>query len=769
MRHRSRLVPFVAALAALATVAPAVGPAAPALGQAACDPFTAPVFGGTVPTPGDVLGAGIGDHQLSADEIYTYVDAVDAASGRVRTGSYGTTEQGRDLTYAVVGPVGDITDQALADAADAIRTIQDPGTSDDAARALAETTRPFLFIAGNVHGNEESGADAAVKLLWHLADRTDCAARRIRDAATVVILPMQNPDGRELGYRRNANGFDMNRDGQVRTQPEIAGRWELLRQFPPQLFVDAHEFGYYRSFFPPNDDPIYHEASSPVLRWISDRLGPALADLFEQREWRYFNAGGYDFFAPIYGDTTPAFAFQAPGLTLETYSDAPIRLRMRKNFDQFWVLLRTAVDGRVNLLMSQHEAYQEAVRQGRQGLLEPNRVFRPKSHLYQQVPDVRVRNYFLLPTGGDGWALQHVLHLLRDADVEIYRLDRSLRVPDFTPYGGREHATTIPEGAYWIPAAQPQKHWVQAMLNADTYVPVRQTYDITGWSLPLLGDIPGGSSGRAVTPDATPLGGVPDPAWSLDAPAGVDVAIFESTLGVYAFEGARQLSWLMDDVWGVPNQILAPPDIIGGALDDVEVLVMPSGGSISAIRRLGEDGVRELKRWVRNGGHFVGYRYGGTTLAPRIGMSSARIIDSPTGIDEGALVRIELEAGPLRAGVGRDAWTMFDDDDVLLASPGATTASYPGPARFDSSGLVLDIGRLPGSAAIVDEAFGDGRVTVFGADANYRSFTWGTQRILWNAIFGPTPHLERATPHALAAARAAARSSVDAIPEPWRD
>ena len=221
----------------------------------------------------------------------TYLDAVDAASGRVRTGSYGTTEEGRDLRYAVVGPAAAITDQSLADAADAIRTIQDPATSDDDARLIAETTRPFLFIGGNVHGNEESGADASVKLLWHLADRTDCAARRIRDAATVVILPMQNPDGRELGYRRNANGFDMNRDGQVRTQVEISGRWDLMRQLPPQLFVDAHEFGYYRSFFPPNDDPIYHETSSQVLRWIEDRLGPALADLFDERGWRLLQRG----------------------------------------------------------------------------------------------------------------------------------------------------------------------------------------------------------------------------------------------------------------------------------------------------------------------------------------------------------------------------------------------------------------------------------------------------------------------------------------------
>ena len=730
-----------------------MGPAAPALGQAACDPFTAPVFGGTVPTPGDVLGAGIGDHQLSADEIYTYIDAVDAASGRVRTGSYGTTEQGRDLTYAVVGPVADITDQALADAADAIRTIQEPGTSDDAARALAETTRPFLFIAGNVHGNEESGADAAVKLLWHLADRTDCAARRIRDAATVVILPMQNPDGRELGYRRNANGFDMNRDGQVLTQPEIAGRWELLRRFPPQLFVDAHEFGYYRSFFPPNDDPIYHEASSPVLRWINGRLGPALADLFDEREWRYFNAGGYDFFAPIYGDTGPAFAFQAPGLTLETYSDAPIRLRMRKNFEQFWVLLRTAVDGRTNLLMSQHEAFQQAVREGQQGLLEPNRVWRPRSHLYQRVPDVRVRNYFLLPNGGDRWALQHVLHLLRGADVEdlptrsrpagagLHAVRRS-RARGHDPRGrvldpGGPAAEALGPGdaeRRHLRAGAPDLRHHRLEPAAARRHPRR-----------LVGprrDARRHAGGRRARPgvDARRAGRRRRRDLRVDARR---VRLRGRPPAIVA-DGRRV---------GRAARVLAPPDIIGGALDDVDVLVMPSGGSISAIRRLGEDGVRELKRWVRNGGHFVGYRYGGTTLAPRIGMSSARIIDSPTGIDEGALVRIELEAGPLRAGVGRDAWTMFDDDDVLLASPGATTASYPGAARFDSSGLVLDLGRLPGSAAIVDEVFGDGRVTVFGADANYRSFTWGTQRILWNAMFGPTPHLERATPHALAAAR----------------
>ena len=32
--------------------------------------------------------------------------------------------------------------------------------------------------------------------------------------------------------------------------------------------------------------------------------------------------------------------------------------------------------------------------------------------------------------------------------------------------------------------AQARKHWVQSMLNEDTYIPHDVTYDVTGWSNP---------------------------------------------------------------------------------------------------------------------------------------------------------------------------------------------------------------------------------------------------------------------------------------------
>ena len=155
---------------ALATGALLIG-AAPAAAQD-CDPFSQPSFRGEVPT----------------------------------------SHQGRPLRYAIVGRPGNVTQAGLARIRLATRLLRDPRTPAKLAAHLARTTPAILWVAGNVHGGEESGTDAALRVLYELADRTDCAAQRILDEAVVVILPTQNPDGREADSRRNAYGFDMNRD-----------------------------------------------------------------------------------------------------------------------------------------------------------------------------------------------------------------------------------------------------------------------------------------------------------------------------------------------------------------------------------------------------------------------------------------------------------------------------------------------------------------------------------------------------------------------------
>lgn len=214
-----------------------------------CDLYdTPPSFMGVVPDPESVLGFPIGtDEEVSAADSNTYLQAVAASSDRVREALVGHSVDGRPIRYAVVGHPDNITVGGLEAIRQANLEIRDPETRQGRADELARTTPAFAWMTGNVHGSEESGADAALQLLYELADRDDCVVDRILDELVIFVIPVQNPDGRVLDQRRNAYGFDLNRDFFARAQVETDDRVELMRTYPPVLLLDHHEFGYYRS------------------------------------------------------------------------------------------------------------------------------------------------------------------------------------------------------------------------------------------------------------------------------------------------------------------------------------------------------------------------------------------------------------------------------------------------------------------------------------------------------------------------------------------
>lgn len=725
-------------VAATFAVALTLVPAPAVSAGVACDPLdTPPVFAGVAPTSESVLGFELGSQEVTTDEAWTYLDSIDAASDRVISGTYATSVRARPLRYAVVGNPENVDPDGLEAIRQAVLTIRDPATPADEVADLAATTPAILYIAGNVHGTEESGADASLQVLYELADRTDCAAQQILDNAVVFVLPIQNPDGHEKETRRNAYGIDMNRDWLMRSQPETDGKVELLRQYPPQLFVDAHEFGFTRSFFPPNADPIYHETSDQVFDEINEMYAPALADLFVKRDWGFFNGNGYDFFAPIYGDSVPAFGFQAAGITLEQNNGSPLDVRMEKCRDEFWVLLSEGALSSADILIAQHDAYVDAVAQGEAGTLEPNGVYYYDRELFQDVPSALVRSYFFWGKDDQERETAMLVRMLQRMDVQVYQLDAPLDLSKLHSYGGAVGPKTAPAGSYWVPMNQPQKHWIQTALNHDTYVPVKQTYDVTGWSLPLLMNLRGGSTGKVVSPAAT-LADPVDVLPGVDPPADPPtIGILELSHGVYSFEGMRQLEYLLEGAWDQPFVEVSSLDVAEGALHGLDVLVVPGGGVSTGIERLEPEGVRKLKAWVRNGGRFVGWKFGGGLLASKIGLTDAKVVNSPAS-GEGVLLRLRLDAGsPLFEGVGSTAWMMFANDDIITQAPDtAVVARYP--ESLVTSGFMTDADRaiVEGTAAIIDDTFHDGRVIVFPFDPNFRLYTVGMQRVMWNAIFG---------------------------------
>jgi hypothetical protein len=625
-----------------------------------------------------------------------------------------------------------------------------PATTAATADSIAASSPAILWIAANVHGNEESGTDASLRVLYELADRSDCAAQRILDNAIVVILPIQNPDGREADTRQNSYGFDMNRDWFARTQPETDGKLELLRQYPGVMLIDSHEMSSKGFFFPPNADPVFHEIAEPVVGWINGIYGAALKALFKARGLPYFNYSTYDIFYSGYGDTVPANGFGAAGMTFEKYANDSVSKRVSEQYLTQWESLSQAAINKQRILKEWYGSWVEAKRQGVAGELEPNAVYQPGATVKKAVPAIKVRHYFLRADNPDkAREVQALVRRLQRMDVVVRKLSAPLTVPDYHPYGRPARSTTLPTGTYWITMAQRQKHWIEALLNESTYTPVGYAYDIVGWSNPLLFNVDGGYSGATLSPSYTtaPAQAEPGPP-ALPATRPV-IAVYSMSQGfITGMESAGWLRYLLDK-WGVAYRNVTAADIAAGKLAGVDVLLVPDGIPTSppnvplpsGYNDLGATGRDKLKAWVSAGGRYVGWR-GGGVLASAVGISGTVFKNGgDAGVSTpGSLFRVQVsDTSPLAAGVGSYAWVLDDATYVLTAGAGTSVPlRYPtyGTEDFFVSGQADGASGLSGRPVATDERYGSGRVVSFSIDPNFRGFADGTEKVLRNAVFG---------------------------------
>ena len=100
-------------------------------------------------------------------------------------------------------------------------------------------------------------------------------------------------------------------------------------------------------------------------------------------------------------------------------------------------------------------------------------------------------------------------------------------------------------------------------------------------------------------------------------------------------------------------------------------------------------------------------------------------------------------------------------------TPGLGTA----PGRFPSGtqqvdGLDIGASRLAGTSVVADERVGQGRLISFSVDPNFRGWTEGTWRLLWNALLGPDPATARSNMDAATrrSAERAARTAAQELP-----
>ena len=566
-------------------------PATQAHAQEVCPPDTPPTFDASFPTWEQVNGFQLGSRKATTEELYRYLQAAHAAApDRTVLRSLATSHGGRELLYLTVAAPAEIA--RLEETAAVMRRLRLAQETPARAAELAAQYPAFAWIASNVHGNEPSGADGSMRLIYELLARTDCFNQSRLQEVVSFFQPTQNPDGREANSRTNAYGFDMNRDWFARSQPETDGKLEAIHHYPPILYIDAHEQGGTAGFFPPNADPIHHEISSTALDHINEVYSPAMREAADEAGYDYTNYTTYDLFAMVYGDTVPSTAFGAAGMTFEKGSTSPYSEKTFEQYTNQWASLNAAVVNKDRLLTEWAAQFREAIEQGRNGELEANITVQPENSVQFPVPQQKVYGY-VLRTDAHAAEAARLVQRLRALDVAVYRLTKAANVPgyrEFSRLNQTPTATKVPKGSYWIPMAQSQKHWIQALIGEDPYVPFAYFYDVSGWSnIALMGL----EAGIATAPPPAKL-----PIKAVGTQLVDDIPDRRTTAYTFAGDASRSLAMtiaLLRD--GVSlRRVSASSTTAGGHELARGAIVVPGSVSVPRLRQLSSENQVEVVR-----------------------------------------------------------------------------------------------------------------------------------------------------------------------------
>ena len=358
--HPKTLVSIVATMALAATVAVS----APATAQLAPPWDGNPISAGLGPTYGEAWcadaepGSSIANQQdkplavMPVEAIGCTLDQIideGSAAGIQPRMSYsviGQSAGGRDMYEVVVNALETPEQRRDYDRWLQLREVMltDPLEGQSLLEQWDGKVKLPIFIEANIHGGEEEGTDAIMQVIRDLVTtpyNVNPVVDDLLDHAILIVLPSANPDGRFLGRRQNLNGFDMNRDLLVQSQPEIHFNVALQQKWLAPVGLFMH--GYVSptlidGLTKPHNPGLEYDL---FLYWNQRRLDEneaALADVHMQitrpvNQWNSLGtkapqptgppyAEGWDDWGPFYTQTYAAF-FGVDGSTLEMCNTGP--------------------------------------------------------------------------------------------------------------------------------------------------------------------------------------------------------------------------------------------------------------------------------------------------------------------------------------------------------------------------------------------------------------------------------------------------------------
>ena len=502
----------------------------------------------TIPKYNEVLGTALGSGNNNPAgnrarrltiELQTYQRAIVNATQnnprvRVIEKKMSDTALGREVWYSVISTPENIAnlDAGRNDAA-FWRGVREGNIPTSVGLSQIRNRPAFTWTTATPHGNEPAAGEASMRLLYEMAARLDCSNARRLQNLTSFIAPVTNPDGRDIYIRQTAWGFDPNRDRGTRVNIENDGFTDAIVQYPGVFVIDAHQQtnGY---FFPPNEDAVHHEVSQFAIDFIQHDIGPVLQGMFNDQSVSFQNYNVYDLFAPIYGDSVPALLDGAAGMTYEKGSSEVYGKQVYDHYLAMDATQNVTSDQKVQVLDGWVRQWGEARQQGAECQLQMNKLVSPLHTQIFDQPNTSVCGYFF-PANNSAGDTARLIDELVSTGVHVYKLNTAVNAAGVHPFGFGDstpnptpRVQTLPAGTLWVPMSQGQKHWIQAILGEDPYLPYPYNYDVVEWSYPMTRGIAGSGFMTQPFPPGVSVTEITDPAFGQVSGTGSPVYAFDT-------------------------------------------------------------------------------------------------------------------------------------------------------------------------------------------------------------------------------------------------
>lgn len=438
-------------------------------------------------SPEQFLGYELGDQWTPHHKVLDYYQHVAAQSDMVTLTQYGTTNEGRELVYAVVTTEGNLQNIEEIRLNNLRLTGLEEGEPSGDEKAI-------VWLSYNVHGNETSSSEAALKTIYTLiTEKQDW----LQDVV-VIMDPMINPDGRDRyvnwyksvvgeqfnarpearehdepwpGGRTNHYYFDLNRDWAWQTQKESKHRIAVYNEWMPHVHVDFHEQGYNSPYyFAPAAEP-FHNAISDWQREYQTMIGENHAKYFDEEGWLYFTREVFDLFYPSYGDTWPTFN-GAIGMTYEQAGGGSAGLGIIKAEGDTLTLKDRLTHHTVTGLSTVEIT-----------AMNKDRVVEEFEEYYDTARNNPTGEYksFVISKDNNPDKLAQILDYLNRQDIEVKIAESDGRGEGYDYGNGEEGRVRYQEGDYVVSAYQPKGTLVRVLFEPDPELADSLTYDITAW------------------------------------------------------------------------------------------------------------------------------------------------------------------------------------------------------------------------------------------------------------------------------------------------